>query len=80
MLHGTGAFSMSPAQLLATLQTPQTTQTQSGEHLGQDEQPPPLIASRQKTKKSVTEETAGLSPSPAPVLVMAGGSACCVVS
>ena len=72
MLHGTGAFS-SPAQLLATVQT---TQTQPGEHLGQDEQPPPLIASRQKTKKSVSEETAGLSPSLAP----AGGSSCCVLS
>ena len=78
MLHGTGAFSMLSAQLLATLQT---TQTQPGCHLGQDEQSP-LIASRQKTKKSVTEETAGLSPSPAPapVLAPAGGSACCVLS
>jgi hypothetical protein len=71
MLHGTGAFSSS-AQLLATVQT---TQTQPGEHLGQDEQAL-LIASRQKKKKSVTEETAGLSPSLAP----AGGSSCCVLS
>jgi hypothetical protein len=76
MLHAwTGAFSSSSVQLLTTLPTPQTTQTQPGEHLGQDEQAL-LIASRQKTKKSVTEETAGLSPSLAP----AGGSSCCVLS
>ena len=72
MLHGTGTFSSS-AQLLATVQT---TQNQPDGHLGQDEHPPPLIASRQKTKKSVSEETAGLSPSLAP----AGGSSCCVLS
>jgi hypothetical protein len=76
MLHGTGTFSSS-AQLLATVQT---TQTQPGEHLGQDEQFPPLIASRQKTKKSVSAETAGLLPVPAPALASAGGSSCCVLS
>ena len=75
MLHETGAFPMSSAQFLSILQTPQTTQTQPGEHLGQEEQTP-LIASRQKTKKTVTEETAGLSPSPAPAV----GSSFCVLS
>ena len=79
MLHETGAFPMSSAQFLSILQTPQTTQTQPGEHLGQEEHPP-LIASRQKTKKSVTEETAGLLPVPAPALAPAGGSSCCVLS
>jgi hypothetical protein len=71
MLHGTGAFSSS-AQVLATVQT---TQTQPGE-----QQPPPLIASRTKTTKCVSEEPAGLSPSPAPALAPAGGSACCVLA